>query len=187
MAFQIMFAYIISLVVLTNPAAAAAVNSDAYAAIFSATDDDQFVSALDTYFQQYLENSSSITQYLVKENAAVLNQQPLTNTFSILQHFSGLVDADKIEFLITLGSTTDSTFKVEVTQGSSFDQVNTVLVSSSNVWNVVNFNQTISGDLDVNITGVSAHTGDTIPTFSPGTFNYKWCICESNLELLSYI
>ena len=167
MAIQIvLFSYIISIVVLTSPAAAVTVDQDAYAAIFSATDDDQFVSALDTYFQQNLKNSSSITKYLVKDNEQVLNRQPLTNTFSIQQHFSGLVDAQYIEFLINLGSAS-STFNVQLTGASN--QQNTVTVTSSG-WYSFSLNPVITGDVDVNITGVSTHTGDTISTFSPGTF-----------------
>ena len=115
MAFSI-FAYVISCIVIMNPYAAAAVQSDTYAEIFSASDPEQFKQALNNYFSQYLSGQPNVTAYQIHEEGTQKNEESLLNSFSIEHQFSGLVNTKELEFLVFLGSSSPS-----VTSPSRFE------------------------------------------------------------------
>ena len=166
MAFQ--FAYIIMMVVISSPGVTAAVQSDAYASIFSAQSDEEFVNALNTYLGQYLSNTDIQTNNLIRENGTQIQNRTLETNFSIEQEYTALAGANettKIEFLVLLGTNESSEFQVQIKQGV-YVQTNIVNVTTSTKWNEIVLNQSLTGTFSVNITGLATHTGDSIPSFS---------------------
>jgi hypothetical protein len=164
------FAYIISLVVISNPAAIAAVQSESYASIFGAENPTAFKNALLDYLEDTLTSTTISTKYLVHETSAATNERSLINDYYIENVFSNLVNAVKLEILLFLGTTSSSTFKVDVIQNSIVVQSKTITVTSSTTWNIIQLNNPISGTVKVKITGISTHTGDRVPTFNANTF-----------------
>jgi hypothetical protein len=155
---------------ISNPAAMAAVQSESYAAIFGAENPTVFKNALQDYLEDTLTNTSISTKYLVHETGATANERSLKNDYFIDHVFSNLLNAEKLEVLIFLGTTSSSNFKVDIIQNSIVVQSTTITVTSSTVWNAIQLNNRLSGNVEVNITGLSTHTGDRLPTFTANAF-----------------
>ena len=158
------FAYFISLVVLANPAAASALTSDAYSAIFTSPDEELFVQSVNQYFDETLQDTTTAPLQTVTPTSGEtpITYEPLDNNYYIEHTYSASGAISSIQLFVLYAYYSD--IKIDFIKDGSTWESKTVTISGSS-YQTITLTTPISGTFSIRITHTNSNTGNQIPLF----------------------